>query len=156
MKPVVWLPKLWRLPYLVSKVSNYVFNIFIVTHINLYFIFLIITMDQMSSGLHGVEIELNTTQKQIAYNVINMQTMPEFSTEDGQFCLLSILYLVLLSAGKYRFRQLYHLPPLKEKLYACTKLLRKIKLSGDMWKLQHSAQMHLHYIGKIKKSYLCC
>ena len=63
-------------------------------------------MDQISPGLHGVEIKLNTTQQKIAYNVIKMQTIPEFSTEDGQFWELFTLYLVLLSAGKYRFSQL--------------------------------------------------
>ena len=62
MQPVVWKPKLWNLPYLVSKVSNDVFNTWLVTDINLYFIILILMMDQMSSGLHGVKINLKTTQ----------------------------------------------------------------------------------------------
>ena len=66
MQPVVWKPKLWHLPYLDSKVSNGVFNILLVIHINLYFILLIIMMDQMSSGSHGVEIKLKTTQLKIA------------------------------------------------------------------------------------------
>ena len=85
MQPIVWQPKIWHLPYLVSKVSNDVFNIWLVTHINLYFILLILMIDQISSGLHGVEIKLTTTQPKIAYNVTKMQTMPEFSRKDGQF-----------------------------------------------------------------------
>ena len=63
-------------------------------------------MDQMSSGLNGVEIKLKTAQPKIAYNVIRMRIMLEFSIEDGQFRVLYTLYLVLLSAGKYRFFQL--------------------------------------------------
>ena len=149
MQPFVYLPKMWHLSYLVSKVSNAVFNIWLVTHINLYFILLLIMMNQMSSGLHGVKIKFNTTQHKISQNVIKMQTIPEFSTEDGQFRVLSILYLVLLSAGKYRFSQIQHLTPLTDKLDACTKMLRKLKLSGDAWKLYHSTQFHLQYIGKI-------
>ena len=47
------------------QVIDYVFNIWLVTHINLYFILLIIMMDQISSGLHGLEIKLNTTQPKI-------------------------------------------------------------------------------------------
>ena len=62
MQPVAWQTKLWHLPYLVSKVSNDVFNIWLVTHINVYFILLILMMDQISSGLHGVEIKVKTTQ----------------------------------------------------------------------------------------------
>ena len=80
---------------------------------------------------------------------MNMQTMPEISTEEGQFRVLSILYLVFLSDRNYRFSQLYHLNPLTEKLDACTNLLRKINLSGDIWRLQHSTQVHLQYIGRI-------
>ena len=149
MQPVVWQPKLWHLPYLVSKVSNNLFNIWLVIHIHLYFILLILMMDQISSGLYGVEIKLKTTQHKIAQNVIKMQTIPELSTEDGQFRLLSTLYLVLLSSGKYRFRKLQNLTPLTEKLDACTKLLRKLKLSGDTCKLQNSTHVHLQYIGRI-------
>ena len=70
------------------------------------FILLILMMYQMSSGLNRVEIRAKTTQHKIAYNVINMHTVPEFSTEDGQFWVLSILCLVFLSSGKYRFSQL--------------------------------------------------
>ena len=62
MKSVVWQTKLWHLPYLDSKVSNDVFNIWLVTHINLYFILLILMMNKMASGSHGVEIKLKTTQ----------------------------------------------------------------------------------------------
>ena len=47
------------------QVSNDVFNIWLVTHINLYFILLILMMDQMLSGSHGVEIKLKTTQPKI-------------------------------------------------------------------------------------------
>ena len=65
MQPVVWQYKLWNLPYLISKLSNNVFNIWLVTHINLYFILLILMMDQISSVLHVVEIKLNTTQHKI-------------------------------------------------------------------------------------------
>ena len=50
------------------------------------------------------QVEYHTTQKH--YNVIKMQNMPELSTEDGQFRLLSILYLVFISVGKYRFVQI--------------------------------------------------
>ena len=149
MQPVVYLPKLWHLSYLVSKVSKYVFNIWLVTHINLYFILLIFMMDQISSGLHGVDIKLKTIQQKIAQNVIKMHIMSEFSTEDGQFRVLSTLYLVLLSAGNYRFGQLQHLTPLMEKVDALTNMLRELKLSGDTWKLQHSTQVHLQYIGRI-------
>ena len=49
MQHVVLLPKLCHLTYLVSKVSNAVFNIWLVTHINLSLILIIIMMDQMSS-----------------------------------------------------------------------------------------------------------
>ena len=103
LQPVLWQPKLWHLPNLYSKVSNDVFNIWLVTHINIYFILLITMMDKMSSGAYGVEIKLKTAQPKIAYNVIRMRIMLEFSTEDGQFHALFTLYLVLLSAGKYIF-----------------------------------------------------
>ena len=39
-------------------------------------------------------------------NVIRMRIMLELSTEDGQFRVLSTIYLVLLSTGKCRFSQL--------------------------------------------------
>ena len=109
-------------------------------------------MDKMSSGSHGMEIKLKTTQPKILQNVIRMRIMLEFSIEDVQFRVLFTLYLVLLSSGKYRFSQIQHLIPPTEKLYACTKLLRKLKLSGDTWKLQHSTQVHIQYIGRITKS----
>ena len=68
--------------------------------------FLIIIMDQMSSGLHVVEIKLKTTQPKNVYNVIRMRIMLELSTEIGHFRVLFTIYLVLLSAVKYRFSQL--------------------------------------------------
>ena len=149
MQHIVWQPKLWNLPYLISKVSKDVFNIWLVTHINLYFILIILMMDKMSSGLHGLVIKLKTTQPKMVQNVIKMQTMPELSTEDDHFWVLFTLYLVLLSAGKYRLSQIQHLNPLMEKLDACTNLLRKIQLSGDTWKIYHSTQVHLQCIGRI-------
>ena len=79
-------------------------------------------MDQMSSVLHVVGIKLNTTQPIIVWNFIKMRIMPELPTEDGQFRILYLLCLVLLSAVNYRFNQLYNLTPLMEKLDACTKL----------------------------------
>ena len=67
-------------PYLVSKVSSAMLNIWIVPRINLFFIRIILMMDQMSSGLHGVEIKLNTAQPKIVWNFIKMQITPELST----------------------------------------------------------------------------
>ena len=61
MQPVVKIPKMWYLTYMVSKLSSDVFNICIVTHINPYFILMNIIMDQISSDLHGVGIKLKTT-----------------------------------------------------------------------------------------------
>ena len=107
--------------------------------------------DQMSSGLHRLEIKLKTTQHKISQNTIKMHIIPEFSTEDGQFRVLSIIYLVFISSGKYRFSQLQHLIPLMDKLDACTNLLRKLKFSGDTWKLQHSSHVHLQYIWRISQ-----
>ena len=77
-----------------------------------------------------------------------MRIMLEFSTEDGQFQVLYILCLVLLSPGNYILNQLYNLTPLMEKLDARTKMSRKLRLSGDTWKPQHSTQVHLQHIGK--------
>ena len=57
-------------------------------------------MSQMSSDLHVVGIKLNNTQPRVVYNSTKMRTMLEFSTEDGQFQVLCILYLVFLSTGK--------------------------------------------------------
>ena len=91
-------------------------------------------MDQISSGLHGSGIKLKTTQPIISWNIINMRIIPELSIEDGQYQVLYILCLVLLSSGKYRFNQLYNLTPLMEKLDACTNLHRKKTLYGDTWK----------------------
>ena len=76
MKLVLYIPKLWHLPYLFSKVSNDVFNIWPVAHINPYFIRIILMMDQMSTGLHVLEIKLNTTQLIIGWDVINMHIIP--------------------------------------------------------------------------------
>ena len=65
MQPIILIPKLWHLPYLVSKVSSALFNIWIVTHINLSFILLNILLDQISSVLHGVGIKFKTTLPRI-------------------------------------------------------------------------------------------
>ena len=62
---------------------------------------LILMMDKISSGLHGVEIKLNTTQSITVWNVFRMQIIPELSSEDGQFQLLYILFLVLMASEKY-------------------------------------------------------
>ena len=67
---------------------------------------LILMMDKISSGLHGVEIKLNTTQSITVWNVFRMQIIPELSSEDGQFQLLYILFLVLMASVKYRFKHL--------------------------------------------------
>ena len=64
-QPVVYQPKLWHLIFLVYKVSSAVFNIWLATHINPYFILLIIIMAQLSSDLHGVGIKFKTTQPRI-------------------------------------------------------------------------------------------
>ena len=64
-QPVVYQPKLWHLRFLISKVSIYVFNIWLVTHINQYFFLLILMMDQMSSDLHGMGINLKSKQPRI-------------------------------------------------------------------------------------------
>ena len=79
-------------------------------------------MAQMPPDLHGVGIKLNSTQPIIVYNATNMRIMIEFSTEDGQFQVLFILLLVLLSSGKYRFNQIYTMNTLMEKLDACTSM----------------------------------
>ena len=65
MQPIVWQTKLWHLPYLYSKVSNNVFNIWLVTHINLYFILLILMMDQTWSGN---QVEYHTTQNCLEFH----------------------------------------------------------------------------------------
>ena len=64
-QPVVYQPKLLHLLYLVSKVSNTVLNIWLVSHINPYVILIILIMDKISSGLHGVGIKLKTTKHRI-------------------------------------------------------------------------------------------
>ena len=45
-----------------------------------------------------------------------------------------IVFLVLLYDGKYRFNQLWPLNPLMDKLYSCTNMSRKMRLSRDTWK----------------------
>ena len=65
MQPDVYLPKLWHLSYLVSKVSSDVFNIWLFTNINPYFILITLMMYQISLGLHGVGIKFNTTQPRV-------------------------------------------------------------------------------------------
>ena len=52
----------------------------------------------------GNQVEDHTTQNFLESH--QDADMPEFSTEDGQFWVLSILYLVLMSAVKYRFGHL--------------------------------------------------
>ena len=49
MQPVICQHKLWHLLFLVSNVSSAVLNIRIVTHINPYFILLLLMMYQISS-----------------------------------------------------------------------------------------------------------
>ena len=122
MQPVIQQPKLLHLPYLVSKLSSSVFNIWIVTHIRPHFTLLIIMTDQISTGLHSVGIKLNTTQPRIVYNDTNMRIMIELSIEEGCSQVLYIPCLVLLSAGKYRFNQIQPLTPLIYKLDACKRL----------------------------------
>ena len=63
---------------------------------------------QISLDLHGVGIKLKNTQLRIFQNVIKIQIMIEFSTEDkdSKFQLLFILSLVFLSDGKYRFNHI--------------------------------------------------
>ena len=80
-----------------------------------------------------------------------MWIMIELSTEDGQFQVLFILCLVLLSSGKYISNQLQTLNPLMKKLDACKRLSRKLRLSGYTWKPQHSTLVHQQYIGKTKQ-----
>ena len=63
-----------------------------------------------------------------------MQIILELSTEEGQFQVLFILFLVFLSVGKYIFKQIYPLTPLMEILYAFTNLSIKLSLSRDIFK----------------------
>ena len=155
MQPVVQLPKLWHLTYLVSEVSSAMFNIWLVTHINPYFILLILVTNQISSGLHGLGIKFKTTQPIIVQNFLKMQIMLEFSTEEGQFHVLYILCLVFLSAVNYRFNQIQHLNPLIDKLDACKNLSRK-KVYPEM----HGSLSTTHWrtyskLGIKHKLYLC-
>ena len=69
-------------------------------------------MDQISSDLHVVGTMLKTTQPRIFYNAIKISIILEFLTEDGRFQVLFFLFLVLLSAVKYRFNQLWPMNPL--------------------------------------------
>ena len=103
---VVYQHKLWRLLFLVFKMSSAVFNIWIVTHINPSFILLIIMMAQIKSDLFGVVIKLNNTQPRTVLNATNMRIMLELSIEDGQCQVFFILCLVLLFSGEYIFNQL--------------------------------------------------
>ena len=48
-------------------------------------------MAQMSSDLHEAGIKLKTTQTIIVWNLVKIQIMPGFLTEDGQFQVLYIL-----------------------------------------------------------------
>ena len=50
---------------------NNVFNIWLINHINPYFIPIIIMMDKISSDLHGVGINYKTTQPRAVYNSIH-------------------------------------------------------------------------------------
>ena len=59
---VVWKAKLRHLIFLSSKVSNAVFNIWLVTLIKPYFILLLIMMYKMPLDLHEVVIKLNSMQ----------------------------------------------------------------------------------------------
>ena len=88
-------------------------------------------MAKILSDLHGVGIKLKTTQIRFFKNAINIQIMLESLTEDGQFQVLFTLYLMLLSAGKYRFNQIQPMTPLMDNLDKCTRLSRKIITSGD-------------------------
>ena len=132
--PVVWKTIMWHLLFLVSKLSSAVFNIWIVTIINPFFILLILIMDQILSYLHGVVIKWKTTQPIIVYNAIKMRIMLELLTEYGQFQVLFVLSLALLSAGKYGFNQLWPLTRPMDKLYACTSLSKRISLFEDTWR----------------------
>ena len=103
----------WRLKkklrhrfFLVSKVSSAVFNIWLVTLINPYFILLLVMMTQMLSELHGAGIKLKNKQPIFLWNTTNMRMMLELSTEYGQFQVLLILPLVFMSSGKYILKQI--------------------------------------------------
>ena len=77
-----------------------------------------------------------------------MRIMLELSTEDGQFRVLLILSLALLSDINYTFKQIQPLNPLMDKLYACTRLTRKLRMSGDTWKPYQYTLVHQQCIGK--------
>ena len=102
----------------------------------------------MLSDLHGVGIKLKTTQLRVVWNTIKIRIVIEFSTEYGQFWVLFILSLVLLSSLNFRFNQLYPLTPLMEKLDAFTRLSIKLRISGETWKNYHSTLVHQQYIGR--------
>ena len=78
-----------------------------------------------------------------------MRIITEFSTEDSQFKVLFILYLVFLSTVNYRLNQSQPLNRLMDKLYACTILSRKLRLPRNKWKTYNSTLVHQHYIRKI-------
>ena len=148
---VVQQPKIWHLLFLVSKVSSSVLNICVVTHKNQYFNLLVIMVAQMLSYLREVGIKLKTTQPRLFKNTIKMWIILAFSTEDSQFQVLFILSLELMYAVKYRFNQLQPLTPLMEKLDTCTRITKKIRLSGDTWRPWHSTLVHQQYIRKISQ-----
>ena len=79
-------------------------------------------MDQMTSGLHVVGINLKTTQPRFFLNAIKMRIILELPTGDGQFQVFFILSLLFLFIGKYIFNELKHMTPLMEKLDAFTRL----------------------------------
>ena len=88
-------------------------------------------MDQISSELHGVLIKWKNTQPQKIHNAINMQIMLKLLKEYSLFQALFILFLVLLSDGKYRLNQVCNMNPLMDKLDACIRIPRKLRQSGD-------------------------
>ena len=138
----IWKPKIWHLHFLVSKVSIAAFNIWLVALINSYFILLIIIMTQISTDIHVLGVNLNNKQPRIVYYSIQMQIMLKLLTEDGQLQLLFIILLALLSAINYISNQMWPLTPIMYNLYACTRLSRKLMLSGDTCNPYHSTLVH--------------
>ena len=74
-QPAVYQPKMWHLLFLVFKVSSAVFNIWLVTLINAYFILIVFIMAQISSDSHGVGIKWKTTHPRIFWIVIKIRIM---------------------------------------------------------------------------------
>ena len=68
-----------------SKVSRYVYNIWLANLIRLSCILIIYMMAQISPDLHGVGLKLKTTQPIIVYNFIKALIMLELLSEDGMF-----------------------------------------------------------------------